>query len=46
MTTPESPTPAPDAVSTTLDPPSTNVILATDCGSTTTRAILIENGDG
>ncbi len=46
MTTPESPTPAPDTVSTTLDPSSINVILATDCGSTTTKAILIEKVDG
>ena len=46
MTTPESTTPAPDAVSTTLDPSSINVILATDCGSTTTKAILIEKVDG
>ncbi len=46
MTTPESTTPAPNAVSTTLDPSSINVILATDCGSTTTKAILIEKVDG
>jgi len=29
-----------------LDPSSINVILATDCGSTTTKAILIEKVDG
>lgn len=29
-----------------LDPNSINVILATDCGSTTTKAILIEKVDG
>lgn len=29
-----------------LDPASINVILATDCGSTTTKAILIEKVDG
>ena len=29
-----------------LDPASINVILATDCGSTTTKAILIEKIDG
>jgi uncharacterized protein (TIGR01319 family) len=31
---------------TTLDPENINVILATDCGSTTTKAILIEKIDG
>lgn len=31
---------------TTLDPANINVILATDCGSTTTKAILIEKVDG
>ena len=46
MTTPESTTPAPNAASTPLDPSSINVILATDCGSTTTKAILIEKVDG
>ncbi len=46
MTTPESITPAHDAASTPLDPSSINVILATDCGSTTTKAILIEKVDG
>lgn len=30
----------------TLDPNKINVILATDCGSTTTKAILIENRGG
>jgi uncharacterized protein (TIGR01319 family) len=30
----------------TLDPDRINVILATDCGSTTTKAILIEKVDG
>ena len=29
-----------------LDPDKINVILATDCGSTTTKAILIEKVDG
>ena len=29
-----------------LRPEDINVILATDCGSTTTKAILIENRDG
>src|SRR3954469_16440041 len=29
-----------------LDPAAINVILATDCGSTTTKAILIEKVDG
>ena len=29
-----------------IDPDSLNVILATDCGSTTTKAILIERVDG
>ncbi|MBO09450.1 MAG: methylaspartate mutase [Planctomycetaceae bacterium] len=46
MTTPESITSAHDAASTPLDPSSINVILATDCGSTTTKAILIEKVDG
>ena len=31
---------------TKLDPDNINVILATDCGSTTTKAILIEKVDG
>jgi uncharacterized protein (TIGR01319 family) len=31
---------------TTIDPDSVNVILATDCGSTTTKAILIQKVDG
>jgi uncharacterized protein (TIGR01319 family) len=31
---------------TTIDPANTNVILATDCGSTTTKAILIQKVDG
>jgi uncharacterized protein (TIGR01319 family) len=31
---------------TNLDPDQINVILATDCGSTTTKAILIEKVDG
>ncbi len=31
---------------TTIDPDKINVILATDCGSTTTKAILIEKIDG
>jgi activator of 2-hydroxyglutaryl-CoA dehydratase len=30
----------------TLDLENINVILATDCGSTTTKAILIEKVDG
>jgi uncharacterized protein (TIGR01319 family) len=30
----------------TLDPATINVVLATDCGSTTTKAILIEKVDG
>ncbi len=30
----------------TIDPDQINVILATDCGSTTTKAILIQNVDG
>lgn len=30
----------------TIDPESINVILATDCGSTTTKAILIQRVDG
>ena len=46
MTKPESITSAHDAASTPLDPSSINVILATDCGSTTTKAILIEKVDG
>jgi len=46
MITPESTTPAHDSSSATLDPSSINVILATDCGSTTTKAILIEKIDG
>ena len=29
-----------------IDPEKVNVILATDCGSTTTKAILIELVDG
>src|SRR5579864_9203805 len=29
-----------------LDPDKMNVIVATDCGSTTTKAILIEKSDG
>ena len=29
-----------------IDPEKINVILATDCGSTTTKAILIEKVDG
>ncbi|MCP3905707.1 MAG: methylaspartate mutase [Planctomycetes bacterium] len=31
---------------TTIDPDKINVILATDCGSTTTKAILIQKVDG
>jgi uncharacterized protein (TIGR01319 family) len=31
---------------TTIDPEKVNVILATDCGSTTTKAILIQKTDG
>ena len=31
---------------TTTDPSNINVILATDCGSTTTKAILIQKVDG
>ena len=31
---------------TTIDPANVNVILATDCGSTTTKAIMIERVDG
>jgi len=31
---------------TTIDPDNVNVILATDCGSTTTKAILIQRVDG
>ena len=31
---------------TTIDPDSIKVILATDCGSTTTKAILIQLVDG
>ena len=46
MTAPESTTPGHDASSTTLDPSAINVILATDCGSTTTKAILIEKVGG
>ena len=30
----------------TIDPNSINVILATDCGSTTTKAIMIEKVNG
>ena len=30
----------------TIDPEKVNVILATDCGSTTTKAILIQRVDG
>jgi activator of 2-hydroxyglutaryl-CoA dehydratase len=30
----------------TIDPDKINVILATDCGSTTTKAILIQKIDG
>ena len=33
-------------MATTIDPAKINVILATDCGSTTTKAILIEKVDG
>ncbi len=29
-----------------IDPDTINVILATDCGSTTTKAILIQKLDG
>jgi len=29
-----------------IDPEKVNVILATDCGSTTTKAILIRKSDG
>ncbi|MBO49216.1 MAG: methylaspartate mutase [Planctomycetaceae bacterium] len=46
MITPESTTPAHDSSPVTLDPSLINVILATDCGSTTTKAILIEKVDG
>ena len=46
MTTQESTTPAHDSMVATLDPSAINVILATDCGSTTTKAILIEKVDG
>ena len=45
MTTPESFTSADSAVPATLDASAINVILATDCGSTTTKAILIEKVD-
>ncbi len=45
MTTPDSITAASDTAGS-LDPSSINVILATDCGSTTTKAILIEKIDG
>lgn len=34
------------AVKPPIDPDSLQVILATDCGSTTTKAILIEKVDG
>ena len=46
MTTPESFSPVPATSANLLDPSSINVILATDCGSTTTKAILIEKVDG
>ena len=46
MITPESTTPAHDSSPATFDPSLINVILATDCGSTTTKAILIEKVDG
>jgi len=46
MTTPESTTSARGPVPTALDPSAINVVLATDCGSTTTKAILIEKVDG
>ena len=46
MITPESTTPAQDSSPATFDPSLINVILATDCGSTTTKAILIEKVDG
>ena len=46
MTTQESTTSAHDSLVATLDPSAINVILATDCGSTTTKAILIEKVDG
>ena len=46
MTTPESFSPVPATSANLLDPSSINVILATDCGSTTTKAILIEKVGG
>ena len=46
MITPESTTPVHDSSPATFDPSLINVILATDCGSTTTKAILIEKVDG
>ena len=46
MTTPESTTSARGPVPTALDPSAINVVLATDCGSTTTKAILIERQRG
>ena len=45
MTTPDS-IAATTGTAGALDPSSINVILATDCGSTTTKAILIEKIDG
>ena len=46
MITPESTTPFDDSSPDRFDPSLINVILATDCGSTTTKAILIEKVDG
>jgi uncharacterized protein (TIGR01319 family) len=46
MTTPDTTSPVDNTAATGLDASSINVILATDCGSTTTKAILIEKVDG
>ena len=46
MTTPDTTSPIDNAAATGLNASSINVILATDCGSTTTKAILIEKVDG